>query len=144
MIVQCSLILYYNYFNLYQITLHYRFLWVDMFVYFILYSEISVFLSTLCLKNTIPKIEITGILKSSIYFVKRIITLISLDFTLDASRVLMRSTSSTGLPSDADSLSEILSSIFFNSAFILALLTISWSSLILRCSSFWTSFRTKD
>ena len=44
MTVLCLLILYYSYFNLYQITLHYRF-FMSGHVYFILNSEFGVFLS---------------------------------------------------------------------------------------------------
>lgn len=55
-----------------------------------------------------------------------LVTLISMDFALDCSNVWIKSMSSTGLPSEADSLWRILSSISFNSCLIFALLTINW------------------
>lgn len=53
-------------------------------------------------------------------------TLISMDLALDCSNVWIKSMSSTGLPSEADSLCRILSSISFSSCLIFALLTINW------------------
>ena len=84
-------------------------------------------LYTSALRVLVPssKAETRRKYKHSLSLVK-ILTVISVEVSLDASSVWMRSMSSTGLPSEVLSLYRILSSISFSSAFIWALLTISW------------------